>query len=81
MRVTKMVENAAANRDYPFEELVRYVNRSDGLSRAPIFQVVLVLCNVPFCISEVPTVMQLKKQGFSGHISAAPDLSRRRGRG
>lgn len=46
-RVAITVEEAAQNRDYPFEKL-------EELTKYPIFQVMLVLCNVPFCISETP---------------------------
>ncbi|NMF67478.1 condensation domain-containing protein, partial [Brasilonema octagenarum] len=46
------VEEAAQNRDYPFEKLV--VANGQNLTRAPIFQVMLVLCDVPFCLSQTP---------------------------
>ncbi|WP_084776987.1 non-ribosomal peptide synthetase [Anabaena sp. PCC 7108] len=46
-RVAITVEEAAQNRDYPFEKL-------EELTKSPIFKVMLVLCNVPFCISEAP---------------------------
>jgi len=49
-RVAKTVEEAAQNRDYPFEKLVVALNREQNLSAAPIFQVMLVLCDVPFCL-------------------------------
>jgi len=53
-RVARTVEEATQNRDYPFEKLVENLGGSDDLTRAPIFQVMLVLCNVPFGISETP---------------------------
>jgi non-ribosomal peptide synthetase component F len=53
-RVAKTVENAAAHPDYSFERLIEYVNGDHDSSRSPIFQVMLVLCNAPFCISEMP---------------------------
>jgi amino acid adenylation domain-containing protein len=46
-RVARTVEEARQNRDYPFEKL-------EELTSSPIFQVMFVLCNVPFCISETP---------------------------
>ncbi|MFB2977576.1 amino acid adenylation domain-containing protein [Microseira sp. BLCC-F43] len=53
-RVAKTVEEAAQNRDYPFEKLVVALNREQNLTATPICQVMLVLCGVPFCISEAP---------------------------
>ncbi|MEG4500182.1 amino acid adenylation domain-containing protein [Microcoleus sp. F10-C6] len=53
-RVATTVEEAVQNRDYPFEKLVENLGRSEDLTRAPIFQVIFLLCNVPFCISETP---------------------------
>ncbi|GET38792.1 non-ribosomal peptide synthetase [Microseira wollei] len=53
-RVAKTVEEAAQNRDYPFEKLVVALNGKQNLSAAAIFQVMLVLCGVPFCLSEAP---------------------------
>jgi amino acid adenylation domain-containing protein len=53
-RVGNKVEEAAQNRDYPFEKLVAAVNGEQNLTRAPIFQVMLVLCDVPFCLSQTP---------------------------
>ncbi|KYC36320.1 hypothetical protein WA1_42115 [Scytonema hofmannii PCC 7110] len=53
-RVGNKVEEAAQNRDYPFEKLVAVVNGEQNLTRAPIFQVMLVLCDVPFCLSQTP---------------------------
>ncbi|MBO0800342.1 MAG: AMP-binding protein, partial [Blastocatellia bacterium] len=53
-RVATTVERAAANRDYPFENLVESVSGELDLNRAPIFQVMLLLCDAPFCISEAP---------------------------
>jgi len=46
-RVATTVEEAEPNRDYPFEKL-------ENLISSRIFQVMFVLCNVPFCISETP---------------------------
>jgi amino acid adenylation domain-containing protein len=46
-RVATTVEEAQLNRDYPFEKL-------ENLISYRIFQVMFVLCNVPFCISEMP---------------------------
>jgi len=46
-RVAKTVEEARQNRDYPFEKL-------EELTSSPIFQMMFVLCNVSFCISETP---------------------------
>ena len=54
MRVAATVEEAVQNRDYPFEKLVENLGESEDLTRSPIFQVMFVLCNVPFCISETP---------------------------
>ncbi|MCV3214074.1 amino acid adenylation domain-containing protein, partial [Plectonema radiosum NIES-515] len=53
-RVGNKVEAAAQNRDYPFEKLVAAVNGEQNLTRALIFQVMLVLCDVPFCLSQTP---------------------------
>lgn len=53
-RVARTVEEAAQNRDYPFEKLVQNFKANENLTRTPTFQVMLVLCNVPFCISETP---------------------------
>ena len=53
-RVAATVEEAVQNRDYPFEKLVENLGGSEDLTRGPIFQVMFVLCNVPFCISETP---------------------------
>ena len=52
-RLGNKVEEAALNRDYPFEKLV-VASRQHYLTQAPIFQVMLVLCNVPFCLSQTP---------------------------
>jgi amino acid adenylation domain-containing protein/non-ribosomal peptide synthase protein (TIGR01720 family) len=52
-RVGNKVEEAAQNRDYPFEKLV-VASRQQNLTRTPIFQVMLVLCDVPFCLSQKP---------------------------
>src|SRR6476620_837632 len=52
-RVGNKVEEAAQNRDYPFEKLV-VASRQQNLTQAPIFQVMLVLCDVPFCLSHKP---------------------------
>ncbi len=54
MRVARTVAGAVENRDYPFEALVEDVSSEEYLTRAPIFQVMLILCNVPCCISETP---------------------------
>jgi amino acid adenylation domain-containing protein len=53
-RVATTVECAAENRDYAFENLVESVSGEEDLNRAPIFQVMLILCDSPFCISEAP---------------------------
>jgi amino acid adenylation domain-containing protein len=53
-RVARTVERAAENRDYAFENLVESVSGEEDLNRAPIFQVMLILCDAPFCISEAP---------------------------
>ncbi len=53
-RVATTVENAAANRDYPFDELVKNIKKSQDLNQAPVFKIVLVQCNARFCISEPP---------------------------
>lgn len=53
-RVAKTVEEAAQNRDYPFEKLLVALNGEPNLTDPPIFQVMLVLCDVPFCLSEAP---------------------------
>lgn len=53
-RVAATVEEVLQNRDYPYELLVENLGVSKDLTRAPIFQVMFVLCNVPFCISETP---------------------------
>ena len=52
-RLGNKIEEAALNRDYPFEKLV-VASRQQNLTRAPIFQVMLVLCDVPFCLSQTP---------------------------
>ncbi|MBE9228590.1 amino acid adenylation domain-containing protein [Phormidium sp. LEGE 05292] len=52
-RVGNKVEEAALNRDYPFEKLV-VASQQQNLTQAPIFQVMLVLCDVPFCLSTKP---------------------------
>ncbi len=53
-RVAMTVKHAAENRDYAFEKLVESVAGEEELNRAPIFQLMLILCDVPFCISEAP---------------------------
>jgi amino acid adenylation domain-containing protein len=52
--VAGTIQEAAENRDYPFDNLVEKINGNEDLTRAPIFQVMLVPCNVPFGISEIP---------------------------
>ena len=51
-RVSRTVAGAVENRDYPFETLVEDLNVK--YLTTPIFQVMLILCNVPFCICETP---------------------------
>ncbi|GAA6615988.1 non-ribosomal peptide synthetase [Scytonema sp. NUACC26] len=53
-RVAITVKEAAKNRDYPFEELINDLKRDESLAKSPIFQVMLVLCNTPFCVSDAP---------------------------
>ena len=53
-RVTATVKDAAANRDYPFSALVNAVASDQTHSRAPVFQVMLIPCDLPECISETP---------------------------
>ncbi|MCC5647957.1 amino acid adenylation domain-containing protein [Nostoc sp. CHAB 5824] len=53
-RVARTVEEAAQNRDYPFEKLVQNFKANENLTRTPTLQVMLVLYNIPFCISETP---------------------------
>ncbi|HEX6718000.1 MAG TPA: amino acid adenylation domain-containing protein [Pyrinomonadaceae bacterium] len=53
-RVAFTVEGAAANRDYPFSALLDAVNSNESYNRAPLFQVMLVPCQIPECISEIP---------------------------
>ncbi len=57
-RIAGTVEKAAANRDYPFERLVEQFDQGQNLSRASIFQVMLLLNNIPFCISAAPSSKQ-----------------------
>jgi amino acid adenylation domain-containing protein len=53
-RVATTVERAAENRDYAFERLVESISGVEELNRAPIFQVMLILCDAPSCISDAP---------------------------
>ena len=53
-RVARTVEEAAENRDYPFERLIDDLESVEHLNRASIFQAMLILLNVPNCISETP---------------------------
>ncbi|MDJ0620296.1 MAG: amino acid adenylation domain-containing protein [Calothrix sp. MO_192.B10] len=53
-RVAQTVEEAAANRDYPFEKLVEELCGDEDSTTAPIFQVMLVLGNLASSISESP---------------------------
>ncbi|MDJ1184731.1 non-ribosomal peptide synthetase/type I polyketide synthase [Roseofilum casamattae] len=49
-RVTQTIDEAREHRDYPFQKL----KTEQEITRESIFQVMLVLCNVPFCISQTP---------------------------
>jgi amino acid adenylation domain-containing protein len=53
-RVAKTVEDAAVNRDYPFEKLVEDIHGHNDVSVAPIFQAMFALCNAPFTLSLDP---------------------------
>ncbi|NEQ63857.1 MAG: non-ribosomal peptide synthetase, partial [Moorea sp. SIO4A1] len=64
-RVANTIEEARENRDYPFENLFEELKTDEGLSRASIFQVMLVLCNVPFCISKIP----IEKEHLKEHLA------------
>ncbi|MEG4484235.1 amino acid adenylation domain-containing protein [Microcoleus sp. D2_18a_B4] len=67
-RVAATVEEAVQNKGYPFEKLVENLGKSEDLTRAPIFQVMFVLCNVPFCISET-SIKQEHLADIEEHIA------------
>jgi amino acid adenylation domain-containing protein len=50
-RVSRTVENAVQNRDYPYEELVESFARTDDSSKSPVFRVMFVQGSVPSEIS------------------------------
>ena len=54
VQVKKTIDDAAKHRDYSFEKIVKQVSGDEDLTRAPIFQVMFILRDVPFCISETP---------------------------
>ena len=64
-RVANTIEEARENRDYPFEKLIEELKTDEGLSRASIFQVMLVLCNVPFFISKIPIEKEHLKENLA----------------
>ncbi|AOY84552.2 non-ribosomal peptide synthetase [Moorena producens JHB] len=55
-RVSQTVEKAALYRDYPFEEVLKGMNRNqelaEELAKASIFKVMLVWCDQPFPLSQ-----------------------------
>jgi non-ribosomal peptide synthetase component F len=51
-RVARTIAEAAKHRHYPFAKLVEAVQGERDFSRAPLFQVMLVWCNLSSCISE-----------------------------
>ena len=55
-RVACTLDGAAEHREFPFFELVELVPEDADPSRAPIFQVMLILCDLPSAISEVPVL-------------------------
>jgi amino acid adenylation domain-containing protein len=55
-RVARTVADAARHRDYPFERLIEEVVDRTALHRAPLCQVLLVLCDEPSRLAEVPIV-------------------------
>ncbi|MDF5721900.1 MAG: amino acid adenylation domain-containing protein, partial [Rhizonema sp. PD37] len=52
--VAETIEKALQNRDYPFENIVKSLNETHDLNKAPLFQVMMVMCDVPFPLSETP---------------------------
>ncbi|MDF5730143.1 MAG: condensation domain-containing protein, partial [Rhizonema sp. PD38] len=60
-RVRKLMQQAYANSDLPFEELVKALQPQRSLSHTPLFQVMFVLQNAPKSLVEVPelTMSQL----------------------
>ena len=56
-RVAKTIEEASAHRDYPFEELAKALD-ADGLTKAPIFQVLLVLRGSGPGVSDAPASVE-----------------------
>ncbi|NET03815.1 MAG: amino acid adenylation domain-containing protein [Symploca sp. SIO2B6] len=57
-RVVQTVEEAAANRDYPFEKLVEELSGDEDSTTAPIFQVMLVLDHLGSSTSESPLQLE-----------------------
>ena len=53
-RVTQTVQAVAEHKDYSFELLVEAFNPRGELNRAPIFQMMLVLCELPTLLLESP---------------------------
>ncbi len=80
-RVGNKVEEAAQNRDYPFEKLV-VANGQHKLTQTPIFRVMLVPCDVPFCLSETPVTFEniAEIQQYSTQCDMVVLLSQKEGK-
>ncbi len=55
-RITRTLAEAARHRDYPFEQLLEEVTDSTELSRAPVFQEMMILCEGPSGLSRSPVL-------------------------
>jgi amino acid adenylation domain-containing protein len=55
-RVAVTVENAAANRDYPFDKVIELAGGNGDLSRPPLFQVMCIFRDMPLCDAALPAL-------------------------
>ena len=53
-RVASTVENAAANRDYPFDKVIELASKNRDLSRSPLCQVMCIFRDMPLCDTALP---------------------------
>ncbi|MCI5145933.1 MAG: amino acid adenylation domain-containing protein, partial [Candidatus Electrothrix sp. AR3] len=54
--IQQTVEEAVEHKNYPFQALAEEFNLNKGLNRAPIFQMMLVLCDFPNPLTESPVL-------------------------